>query len=135
MIKGPDSFWKWVTIGRMEISLELFSKNFAVAEVFGFFAEEIALIIFWWMLDFLEPIACANLSLLPTRFETSLNLLPLIFSNKAAFDPSSFAVTAATSYFVETFFFTVTKSLIFLFVVKNFACQPSFLNNLLYLGH
>jgi len=30
----------------MEISLELFSKNFAVVEVFGFFAEEIALIIF-----------------------------------------------------------------------------------------
>jgi len=50
----------------------------------------------------LEPIACANLSLLPTRFETSLNLLPLTFSNNAAFDSSSFSVTAAISYFVET---------------------------------
>jgi len=50
----------------------------------------------------LEPIAWANLSLLPTKFETSLNLLPLIFSNNAAFDPSSFSVTAAISYFVET---------------------------------
>jgi len=30
----------------MEISLVLFSKNFADAEIFGFFAEEIALTIF-----------------------------------------------------------------------------------------
>jgi len=30
----------------MDMSLELFSKNFAVLEIFGFFAEEIALTIF-----------------------------------------------------------------------------------------
>ena len=34
--------------------------------------------------------------------------------SKAAFEPSSFSVTAAISYFAETLFFTVNRSLVFL---------------------
>jgi len=52
VMKGPDSFWKWVTIGRMEMSLELISKNFAVDEILGIFAEEIALTIIRLISDF-----------------------------------------------------------------------------------
>ena len=45
-MNGPDSLRKWVAIGRIEISFELFSKNFAFVVSFGFFVELIALTIF-----------------------------------------------------------------------------------------
>jgi len=36
VINGPGSFSKWVTIGRMEISFDLFSRNFGFEFFFGF---------------------------------------------------------------------------------------------------
>ena len=38
VMKGPDSFSKCVTIGSSDKSLEVFSKNFPLFVVLGFFA-------------------------------------------------------------------------------------------------
>ncbi len=62
------------------------------------------------MFDSFAPTAFANLFRVPTRLETSLNLLSLIFSNNTACEPSTFAVIAAISYFVDTFFLMVFNS-------------------------
>ena len=45
-MNGPDSLRKWVTIGRIDVSFELFSKNFAFVVSFGFFVELIAVRIY-----------------------------------------------------------------------------------------
>ena len=59
-------------------------------------------------------IACANLALVPMRFETTGNFRPLTFSNNNAFEASNFSVIAAISYFRETGFLIVFRSLVFL---------------------
>jgi len=56
----------------------------------------------------------ANLFRVPTKLEIKLKSLSLMFSNSTASEPSTFAVTPAISYFVETLVLIVFSSLIFL---------------------
>src|SRR3990172_12456834 len=105
VVNGPGSLSKCVTIGKIDRSFVLFYMNFPSETVFGFLAYFIAEITFSCILDSFAFTAFANLALVPTKFATSRSLLSLMFSNKIAFVPSTLAVKAAISYFVDTFFF------------------------------
>ena len=79
VMNGPDSFSKCVTIGSSDKFLEVFSRNFPLVVIFGFFAFWIEENIDSWILFSFEFTANANRFLVPTRLLTRLKLFCLIF--------------------------------------------------------
>ena len=91
----------------------MFSKNFPVEIILGFFAFWIEENIDSWILFSFEFTANANRFLVPTRLLTRLKLFCLIFWKSKADVPSAFAVIPAISNLVETFFLIILISLDF----------------------